>query len=62
MASDNNHTYKIRVADANRLRMGSDVTCLEEIISLANFVNRNSQNRARQEVVDKSQVDSEFCK
>ncbi len=62
IAMDNNHTYKICIRDYNRLSMGSDVTCLEEIISIANFVNRNKQNRERQKVVDKSQVDSEFCK
>ena len=48
--------------DHNRLSIDSRTTCLEEILSLVNFVNRNLQNRARQEVVDKSQVDSEFSK
>ncbi len=62
IARDNNHTYKIWIGDPSRFPIVSDVRRLEEIISHANFVNQNTRNRERQKVVDKSQVDSEFCK
>ncbi len=62
IARDNNHTYKIWIGDPNRFPIVSDVRRLEEIISHANFVNQNTRNRERQKVVDKSQVDFEFCK